>query len=1705
MKEQQSVSQGSGAAVVPVGIPEGPLDENLRAIEAQFDLATPVLQRVDELCTVLTEILLATGDGPRAALAHTRLLALLARGHGEAACRLFALLEAEAARATDAHAIVCGLLGAQSQELRERATLLAASLAKSGRLSISLPLISRLADALAGDGLSAMSSDARASIVEILDRVPATAVGALAGAPERAKQDPIEALFFHADEVSTRRLAAWILDEREGCPGSERCERLLGVEAHAFLRPLLDFTRATHADLVEFIPVAGRAPPALPSLRVAADVMGTLLLARVVGELGWSSVAWGIFVEPVVGLRVGGGHPFVVAPDEASLLEAAGGSRAWERFLVIGHGGSARAADTDASDEEAVQRFRRYNLVHAEILADIVEISPLDVARTRRIVECTDRIVADFLELFAEPEEEAPRLARHHRELRDRVLAALPSDASGDGLAVADEVVRLVQTFEDPSSLDEVRTLHGLKRFLHQEGLRRAFRRFRAARATNRRVDVALASPEKVLRVERRIRYLDFERGAGPATELPFVVSLAAQAVGRQLLQGLRAIPSMEILIYGNEIQVYVSFRNHPAFARIDLSPPLRGGMIDLEYFGVSQYEFDAHPDTTLQGIQRVFRRLGFDVHEESFRLHARYDKEHSFELGDLITKTRELFCLVPYLMDVDWLIGGLEIPVESRAVVADAWGAFLQSWGVLPVEEILTPDRRHIRSERRHGPVGEVEVRWDGYAPYRDCLSEVPGAGFWDRLRAVLERNGLWSVARWTETVGRVPAQLPLERAILEPLRAARVRGEVVASPAGLSLAPATIFRREHEAERLARLLSETGPRLAEAMRVAAVVAPLDRQLRFRASGSVQGLSVERALLALPGRDIGLFVLRDAGGMICLALAGPAPDLYCRRRDVRSPWQDAEVLFAAELTAELRRCNYGLAGVEPSIDVGDADRDERRARLRSGAAFAPAAFFPGEAVIVGISASPGWVAGPVCFGTAEPSAERLAGAVLVAPAIRPKDTPFIRRVAAVVSTGGGILSHAGLIALEQQKPALIVAGTWRREPDGAAVLACRRAQFSEESLCVGGLDVVRRTSFVEVEETLREGDLVVVDAEAGLLAVLGQDRDALALHDALKRIQSAAASLVRDEDDREILVLRGRFLRIVHELEKLLGRIERPTLARYAVRELLETRRAPPVIARRDARQLLLETLFGNPTCGQVAREAALQQRRDLVHRLEVLRAEAERAIPTSTSLYEILMLRLGVHRVRRVLEEIGHVMNVTQTDGVASSNVDGDIDDLARSRVAALRVDLDTTSVRASVAGASGDAAWRMRNAVRRLARLEHILGHERSTASLADDLDHRDADAMERLSPRRLLHSAETGLELAPLVGSKAARLGELVHAVGAERVPPWFVVTDRAFREAMETPPGPVARELGVERDRARTLGEAIEAILARGDTSPDQQSAAIRQLWLAHRFPPGFEEEIRRAVSSLGKDDGDHPTVAVRSSAFEEDTEGSSWAGQFDTFLFVRGEESLLEHLKLAMAGLWTARAIEYRRAFGGGNARIGGGVIVQRMVNSRTSGVLHTTCVAGGLLREMVINVGLGLGEGVVSGTADVDHVLVSKERQGAGGSLAIRYRVGEKRTRLVFDERAGFGTRREEALAHQRLRPALEYVELRELADLALALEDAYGEPLDVEFAYEAGALYVLQLRPVSVFQLALRETMERCPLRAESRSVEESKSHAT
>jgi pyruvate,water dikinase len=301
------------------------------------------------------------------------------------------------------------------------------------------------------------------------------------------------------------------------------------------------------------------------------------------------------------------------------------------------------------------------------------------------------------------------------------------------------------------------------------------------------------------------------------------------------------------------------------------------------------------------------------------------------------------------------------------------------------------------------------------------------------------------------------------------------------------------------------------------------------------------------------------------------------------------------------------------------------------------------------------------------------------------------------------------------------------------------------------------------------------------------------------------------------------------------------------------------------------------------------------------------------------------------------------------------------------------------------------------------------------------------------------------------LLPLVGGKAAQLGELIRAGFA--VPDGFCVTTTAYARISDSPE---LDALLVELSMVPPADTARQAALAA------RARAAILQV----PIPKDIASTLIEAYQALIHNEP--APVAVRSSATAEDLPDASFAGQQETFLNVIGVEAMLDAARRCWASLWTDRAVSYRARHGIDSSAVRLAVVVQRMVDTQVAGVLFTANPLSGKRRQAVIDANPGLGEAVVSGATTPDHFVVNS----ATGEIVER-QLGDKQ--LVIRASATGGTQRVEQGA-QGTTACLSDAQVRLLAALGARVEAAFGAPQDIEWALDAaGQAWLLQARPIT------------------------------
>lgn len=320
------------------------------------------------------------------------------------------------------------------------------------------------------------------------------------------------------------------------------------------------------------------------------------------------------------------------------------------------------------------------------------------------------------------------------------------------------------------------------------------------------------------------------------------------------------------------------------------------------------------------------------------------------------------------------------------------------------------------------------------------------------------------------------------------------------------------------------------------------------------------------------------------------------------------------------------------------------------------------------------------------------------------------------------------------------------------------------------------------------------------------------------------------------------------------------------------------------------------------------------------------------------------------------------------------------------------------------------------------------------------------------------------SELGREDVAEVGGKAANLGEMIQT--GLPVPGGFVVTVDGYRRFLAASGlgDRIARELSaLDIDDVSALQRATQSI------REDIQRAEV---------PADVRDAIVAGYHALAEADEPEPFVAVRSSATGEDTEGYSFAGMFESFLNVRGERALLDHVRSCWASTFGARVLFYR-VKRGLPVEMPVGVVVQRMVSAKKSGVIFTADPAKHDRNRIVIEAAWGLGEVVVGGQVVPDRYVLDKE-----SLRPVELRVAEKAMLIERDPRTSRTVPVKLAGDPRASARVLDDSELRALGELARKSEEHYGVPQDLEFAIEGTSIFLTQTRPITTLRPAPVDT---------------------
>lgn len=297
--------------------------------------------------------------------------------------------------------------------------------------------------------------------------------------------------------------------------------------------------------------------------------------------------------------------------------------------------------------------------------------------------------------------------------------------------------------------------------------------------------------------------------------------------------------------------------------------------------------------------------------------------------------------------------------------------------------------------------------------------------------------------------------------------------------------------------------------------------------------------------------------------------------------------------------------------------------------------------------------------------------------------------------------------------------------------------------------------------------------------------------------------------------------------------------------------------------------------------------------------------------------------------------------------------------------------------------------------------------------------------------------------------PLVGGKSANLGEMTTQVMVP-VPYGFATTADAYLLFIK------------ENNLWEKIKKELDKVKDYNDTKIlSKIGKKIRKMIVKAKIPKIIKKEVEQAYSRIGKG-----YVSVRSSATAEDLPGASFAGQQETYLNINGGKKVIQKIKECYSSLFTDRAIFYRFQKGFNDKTVALSAIVQRMIHSKSSGVMFTIDVRDGDTSKIVIEGSYGLGEYIVKGEVTPDSYFVRKT-----DLKIIEKNISRK---LVMLTPTVKGVKHENVPKDKQTKSILNDNEIIKLAKYALALEKHYKIPQDIEWAKdEKGNLYILQTRP--------------------------------
>ncbi len=316
---------------------------------------------------------------------------------------------------------------------------------------------------------------------------------------------------------------------------------------------------------------------------------------------------------------------------------------------------------------------------------------------------------------------------------------------------------------------------------------------------------------------------------------------------------------------------------------------------------------------------------------------------------------------------------------------------------------------------------------------------------------------------------------------------------------------------------------------------------------------------------------------------------------------------------------------------------------------------------------------------------------------------------------------------------------------------------------------------------------------------------------------------------------------------------------------------------------------------------------------------------------------------------------------------------------------------------------------------------------------------------------------------------LVGGKNGSLGEMFSELSQKgvNIPDGFALTTKAYWYFI--------KENNLEKELDKIFSDFNPDSLVSLQKTGKKAREAVNK----GKIPNDLAQEIISAYQKLSKKYKQANTeVAVRSSGVAEDAPTDSFAGQFETFLNVSGNEKLLEAIKKCIASSFNDRVIAYREEKKMSHMEFALSIGVQKMVRSdlASSGIMFTLDTETGFSDVVLVNSIWGIGEMIVQGKITPDEFYVHKPTLKKGYKSIIVKNLGLKNKKYVYAPKGGL--KEVKVSEKKQLVFSIEEEDILKLSKWAVLIEDHYKMAQDIEWAKDGktGELFIVQSRPETV-----------------------------